>query len=52
VLFRTALCVVTRRVRVSSRDDHVCRMASARYNKLFSFMNTRVDNVNLSGYIF
>jgi hypothetical protein len=51
-LFRAALCVITRRVRVSSRDDHVCRVASTRYNKLFSFMNTSVDNVNLSGYIF
>jgi hypothetical protein len=34
------------------RVDHVCRMASARDNKLFSLMNTRVDNLNSSGPIF
>jgi predicted alpha/beta hydrolase family esterase len=44
--------VVARRVRASSRDDHVCRMTSARYNKLFSFINTHVSNVNSSGHIF
>jgi hypothetical protein len=32
--------------------DHMCRVASARDNKLFSLMNTRVDNVNLSSHIF
>ena len=44
--------VVTRRVRASSRDDHVCRAASARDNKLFSLINTHVNNVNSSGHIF
>jgi hypothetical protein len=31
---------------------HVCRAASARDNKLFSLINTRVNNVNSSGHIF
>jgi predicted alpha/beta hydrolase family esterase len=44
--------VVARRVRASSRDDHVCRATSARDNKLFSFINTHVSNVNSSGHIF
>ena len=35
-----------------SRVDHACRAASARDNKLFSFINTHVNNVNSSGHIF
>jgi hypothetical protein len=35
-----------------SRVDHVCRAASARDNKLFSRINTHVNNVNSSGHIF
>jgi hypothetical protein len=42
-------CVVARRVRASSRDDHVCRAASARENKLFSLINTHVSDVNSVG---
>jgi hypothetical protein len=35
-----------------SRVDHVGRAASARDNKLFSLIITRVNNVNLSCHIF
>jgi hypothetical protein len=45
-------CVVTRRVRASSRDDHVCRAALARDNKLFSPIITHVNKVNSSCHIF
>jgi hypothetical protein len=34
------------------RVDHVCRATSARDNKLFSFINTHVSNLNSSGHIF
>jgi hypothetical protein len=46
--------VIPSRVRVAhiSRIDHVCRAASTRDNKLFSLINTHVDNVNSSGHIF
>jgi hypothetical protein len=40
------------RVARISRVDHVCRAASARDNKLFSFINTHVNNVISSGHIF
>jgi hypothetical protein len=40
------------RVARISRVDHVCRAASARDNKLFSRINTHVNNVNSSGLIF
>ena len=36
----------------SPRVDHVCHVAFARDNKLFSFKNTHVNNVNLLGHIF
>jgi hypothetical protein len=45
-LFRTALSVVTRRVRASSRDDHVCRSTSARDNNLFSLVKAHVNNID------
>jgi hypothetical protein len=32
-LFRTVSRVITRHVRASSRDDHVCRTSSTRDNK-------------------
>jgi hypothetical protein len=35
-----------------SRVDDAGRTTSARDNKLFSLMNTHVNNVNLSGHIF
>ena len=35
-----------------SRVDHVCRVMSARDNKLFSLINTHVNKVNSSGHIF
>jgi hypothetical protein len=35
-----------------SRVDDVGRTTSARDNKLFSLMNTHVNNVNMSGHIF
>jgi hypothetical protein len=31
---------------------HVCHVASARDNKLFSLISTHVNNVSLSGHIF
>jgi hypothetical protein len=40
--------VVTRRVRASSRDDHVCRATSARDNNLFSLVKTYVNNIDSS----
>jgi hypothetical protein len=40
------------RVTRISRVDHVCRATSARDNKLFSFINTNVNNVNSSCHIF
>jgi predicted alpha/beta hydrolase family esterase len=43
--------IVSRRVRALSRDDHVCRTASARSNKLFSLISTHVSNANSSGHI-
>jgi hypothetical protein len=51
-LFRTALCVVTRCVRASPRDDHVCRATSARDNKFFSLVKTHVNNIDSSDRIF
>ena len=48
--------VVACRSRVSrvllSRVVHFCRAVSARDNKLFSLINTHVNNINLSGHIF
>jgi hypothetical protein len=44
--------VVARRVRASSRDDHVCREPSARDNKLLSLIDIHVNNINSSGRIF
>jgi hypothetical protein len=35
-----------------SRVDHACRAVSARDNKLFSHINTHVNDVNTSDYIF
>jgi hypothetical protein len=35
-----------------SRVDHMCRATSARDNKLFSRINTHVNNVSSSGLIF
>jgi hypothetical protein len=35
-----------------SRVDDAGRATSARDNKLFSLMNTHVNNVNLAGFIF
>jgi hypothetical protein len=35
-----------------SRVDDVGRTTSSRDNKLFALMNTHVNNVNLSGFIF
>jgi hypothetical protein len=35
-----------------SRVDDAGRTTSSRDNKLFSLMNTHVNNVNLSGFIF
>jgi hypothetical protein len=35
-----------------SRVDHVCRAASTLDNKLFSPINTHVNNVNSSCHIF
>jgi hypothetical protein len=32
--------------------DHVCRATSSRDNKLFSLINTHINNVNSSGHIF
>jgi hypothetical protein len=52
MLFCTALCVVARRVRASSRDDHVCRATSTRDNNLFSLINSHVSNVNSLGHVF
>ena len=53
---RTVVRVVSRAVHalfcIVSRVDHVCRAASARDNKLFSLINTHVNNVNSSGHIF
>jgi hypothetical protein len=43
--------IATRRVRALSRDDHVCRAASARGNKLFSLISTHVSNANSSSHI-
>jgi hypothetical protein len=56
ILFARCLCVIdipscVRVVRMS-RVDHVCREASARYNKLCSLINIHVNNVNSSGRIF
>jgi hypothetical protein len=34
------------------RVDHACRAASAHDNKLFSLINSHVNNVNSSGHIF
>jgi hypothetical protein len=45
-------CVVARRVRVSSRDDHVCHAASTCDNKLFSLVKTHLNKVNSPGHIF
>jgi hypothetical protein len=56
ILFTRCLRVVDipSRVRVAriSCVDHVCRAASARYNKLCSLINTHVNNINSSGRIF
>jgi hypothetical protein len=35
-----------------TRVDHMCRATSTRDNKLFSLINTHVNNVNSSGHIF
>jgi hypothetical protein len=35
-----------------SRVNHVCRAASARNNKLFSLINTHINDVNMSCHIF
>jgi hypothetical protein len=35
-----------------SRVDHVCRVAPACDNKLFSLIDTRINNINSSGRIF
>jgi hypothetical protein len=35
-----------------SRVDHGCRAGSARDNKLFSLLNTHVNEFNSSGHIF
>jgi hypothetical protein len=43
--------VVVRRVRASSRDDNVCRVASAHDNKLFLLINTHVSDVNSSSHV-
>ena len=51
-LFRTALSVVTRHVRASPRDDHVCRATSARDNNLISLVKTHVNNIDSSDRIF
>lgn len=40
------------RVTRFSRVGHVCRVASASDNKLFSLVNTYVNNDNLSGWVF
>jgi hypothetical protein len=40
--------VVTRHVRASSRDDHVCRVTSARDNNLFWLVKTYVNNIDSS----
>jgi hypothetical protein len=40
------------RVTRFSRVGHVCRVASAHDNKLFSLINTYVNNDNLSGRVF
>ena len=52
----TVMRVVSRAVHALfctvSRVDHVCRAASARGNKLFSLINTHVNNGNLLGHIF
>jgi hypothetical protein len=56
VLFRVSQCcfvsVAMCRSHTLSRTVRGCRVVSARDNKLFSLINTRVDNVNLSGHIF
>jgi hypothetical protein len=48
---RSCLVSVSRVARIS-HVDHVCRMASARDNKLLSLIDTHVKNVNSSGRIF
>jgi hypothetical protein len=56
VLFRVSQCcfasVAMCRSHTLSHTVRGCRAVSARDNKLFSFINTRVDNVNSSCHIF
>jgi hypothetical protein len=40
------------RVARISRVEHVCRVVSAHDNKLFSLINSHVNNVNSLGHIF
>jgi hypothetical protein len=46
ILFARSRRASGSRVTRISRVDHVCRAASARDNKLFSLINTHVNNVN------
>jgi hypothetical protein len=50
--FRTLCRAVFAWVARISRVDHVCRTTFARDNKLFSLINTRVNNINSSVHIF
>jgi hypothetical protein len=49
---RASCCALLAHVAHISRVDHECHAASARDNKLFSLINTQVNNVNSSGHIF
>jgi hypothetical protein len=51
VLFTCVARLVAHVARIS-RVNHVCRAASARDKKLFSLINTHVNNVNSLGHIF
>ena len=56
VSFASVMRVVRTRCRAPfagiSRVNHVCRATFERDIKLFSRINTHVNNVNLSGHIF
>jgi hypothetical protein len=52
VVFACRACGLCASPRVVRALSHVCRAASASDNKLFSLINTYVNNVNSSGRIF
>jgi hypothetical protein len=53
LLFISFACRLTCRASLAciSRVDQVCRVTSARDNKLFSLIGTQVSNVKSSGHI-